>query len=174
VIDVLTGKVTDKVTQFGHDRLPTFGVGADIAAAEWRGIVRQLVAMGYLAVDLEGYGGLRLSQPARRIEGEQRVTLREASRRTKGRRRGTAERSRDRNAIAAARRRTLAGAARNATRAIEGARRPSVCDLPRCDPPTCSPAGRLTRGDARDQRRGSASWNGMGRRSCGSFGAHAG
>ena len=100
VVDVLVGKATDKVTQFGHERLPTFGAGADIPEQDWRGIVRQLVAAGYLEVDLGGYGGLRLSQASRGVlRGEVRVTLREAPRRSK-RLDGAGPRSRERAGIA--------------------------------------------------------------------------
>jgi ATP-dependent DNA helicase RecQ len=62
VIDVLRGTPTDKVAAAGHDRLPTFGVGADIALGEWRSIIRQMVATGHLLIDIAGYGGLKLTE----------------------------------------------------------------------------------------------------------------
>ncbi|MFI1996042.1 DNA helicase RecQ [Actinoplanes sp. NPDC020271] len=60
-IDILLGKRTDKVSQFRHDQLTVFGIGADLREAEWRGVVRQLLAGGYLAVEGE-YGTLVLTE----------------------------------------------------------------------------------------------------------------
>ncbi|GAA2871147.1 ATP-dependent DNA helicase RecQ [Actinoplanes cyaneus] len=60
-IDILLGKRTDKVSQFRHDELTVFGIGADLREAEWRGVVRQLLAGGYLAVEGE-YGTLVLTE----------------------------------------------------------------------------------------------------------------
>ena len=77
VVDVLRGKGGERVRRFGHDRLPTFGVGEDRDAAEWRSIIRQLVARGLLRVDVDGYGGLRLTGDARpALRGEVAITLR--------------------------------------------------------------------------------------------------
>jgi ATP-dependent DNA helicase RecQ len=58
IVDVLRGSVTEKVSRAGHDRLPTFGVGADRKVAEWHSLIRQLVAAGFLNLDIQGYGGL--------------------------------------------------------------------------------------------------------------------
>ncbi len=60
-IDILLGKKTDKVAQFKHDELSVFGIGADLREAEWRGVVRQLLARGLLAVEGE-YGTLALTE----------------------------------------------------------------------------------------------------------------
>ena len=57
VVDVLLGKRNDKVERFRHDSLSVFGVGTDLRDAEWRGVVRQLLAQGLLAVDND-YGAL--------------------------------------------------------------------------------------------------------------------
>jgi len=65
VIDVLLGHATEKVTRFGHDRLPTFGVGAERKKEEWRSILRQLVASGHLKVDIQGFGSLALTESGR-------------------------------------------------------------------------------------------------------------
>jgi ATP-dependent DNA helicase RecQ len=54
----LVGKATDKIVSSGHDRLSTFAIGADLKAAEWRAVIRQLVASGFLDMDVAGYGGL--------------------------------------------------------------------------------------------------------------------
>jgi ATP-dependent DNA helicase RecQ len=51
IIDILTGKTTPKVTEYGHDRLTVFGVGADLRESEWRGVARQLLAQGLLGVE---------------------------------------------------------------------------------------------------------------------------
>jgi ATP-dependent DNA helicase RecQ len=80
---VLRGERTDGVLRHGHDRLPTFGVGAEHAAAYWRGLIRQLIALGALDVDTAGHGGLFLVQDKARpiLRGEARVMLREEGKR---------------------------------------------------------------------------------------------
>ncbi|MES2355649.1 MAG: DNA helicase RecQ [Pseudomonadota bacterium] len=80
--DVLLGKVTDKVTQFSHERLSTFGVGEELTELQWRGVFRQLVASGVLTVDLEGYGGLQLTSLSKAVlKGEQTVMFRQEAKR---------------------------------------------------------------------------------------------
>jgi ATP-dependent DNA helicase RecQ len=66
------------MTRFGHDRLPTFGVGADLDKRGWQSVFRQLVAGGYLAVDVDGHGGLSLGggAAAEVLRGERQVELR--------------------------------------------------------------------------------------------------
>jgi len=77
LIDILRGKATDKVRQYGHELLPTFGVGSEHDEASWRGMVRQLVALGLLRPDPESYGALKLTDEARPVlRGEQRLELR--------------------------------------------------------------------------------------------------
>ena len=77
LIGVLLGKDDARVRSFGHDRLKTFGVGRDLDAAGWRAVFRQLVARGFLTVDDEGYGSLRLTPEAGPVlRGEQAVELR--------------------------------------------------------------------------------------------------
>ncbi len=79
LIDVLLGKESDRISQFGHHRVSTFGIGKDLIATEWRTVYRQLIARGLLTVDLEGYGGLRLTQASRPVlRGETRLMLRKA------------------------------------------------------------------------------------------------
>jgi ATP-dependent DNA helicase RecQ len=58
LIDVLTGAENERIRGFGHDSLPTFGVGKEHSKAEWQAIFRQLVAQGFLQVDMDGHGGL--------------------------------------------------------------------------------------------------------------------
>jgi ATP-dependent DNA helicase RecQ len=77
LIDVLLGKATPKVEQFNHQQLTTFGIGKDLAQAQWSGVYRQLVAAGFINVDIEGYGGLKLTEAARPVlKGQQEVWLR--------------------------------------------------------------------------------------------------
>jgi ATP-dependent DNA helicase RecQ len=89
LIDVLRGKRTDKVAQYRHDQLSTFAVGADVSEAQWRRVLRQLVAMG--AVRTEGeFNTLELTDAAREVlKGEVPVVLREAVEPAKGRGRGS-------------------------------------------------------------------------------------
>ncbi|MGG5885915.1 DNA helicase RecQ [Falsiroseomonas sp. HC035] len=78
VVDVLRGKLTDKVAQFAHDKLPTFGVGKDLSDVAWRGVARQLVARGALDVAVQNHGELVPTDAAKPIlKGEQQVMLRE-------------------------------------------------------------------------------------------------
>ena len=84
LIDVLRGKASDKVRQWGHDALPTFGVGADLDDAVWKGVFRQLAAAGLLRVDLSEHGALQLTEAARPVlRGEQTVALRRPARRSR-------------------------------------------------------------------------------------------
>ncbi len=62
VVDVLLGNATEKVSRFGHDRLPTFGAGKELSATEWQAVIRQLVASDFLRVDITGFGGIRLTE----------------------------------------------------------------------------------------------------------------
>jgi ATP-dependent DNA helicase RecQ len=83
VIAVLRGEKTDAVLRHGHDRLPTFGLGAGHGVAFWRGLIRQLIALGALDVDTAGHGGLFLVQDKARpiLRGESRVMLRQETQR---------------------------------------------------------------------------------------------
>ena len=78
LIDVLRGIDNDRIRRFGHDRIPTHGVGADIDPYRWRSVFRQLVARGLLSVDMEGYGSLRLTEASRPVlRGEEEVLMRQ-------------------------------------------------------------------------------------------------
>jgi len=84
LIDIVRGKATPRVVQFGHDKLPTFGVGADLDEAEWRNIMRQIVAGGLLNANAERFGALTLSASARPVlKGETKLMLRRHQRRGK-------------------------------------------------------------------------------------------
>jgi ATP-dependent DNA helicase RecQ len=77
LIDVLLGKATPKVEQFNHQQLSTFGIGTGLAQAQWSSVYRQLAAAGLINVDIEGYGGLKLTEAARPVlRGESEVWLR--------------------------------------------------------------------------------------------------
>jgi ATP-dependent DNA helicase RecQ len=79
LIDVLVGRLTERVTQFGHDRLSVFGIGSELNEKQWRAVARQLVAMGHLYADSEAFGALKLTESARAVlKGETEVMLREA------------------------------------------------------------------------------------------------
>ncbi len=83
LIDLLRGKKTDKITQWQHDLLPTFGVGADLDDLAWKSIFRQLAASGLLHVDLAEHGALKLTDAARPVlKGEQAIEFRRPPRRT--------------------------------------------------------------------------------------------
>jgi ATP-dependent DNA helicase RecQ len=77
LIDVLLGKDDDRIKRFGHNQLSTFGIGAELDNNEWRGVFRQLIVRGLLAVDIEGHGGLHLTDLSRPVlRGEERLMLR--------------------------------------------------------------------------------------------------
>ncbi|MGW5002892.1 DNA helicase RecQ [Streptomyces hydrogenans] len=71
IIDILQGKKTAKVIQFDHDNLSVFGIGADLGTPEWRGVVRQLLAQGLLAVEGD-YGTLVLTEASGDVLGGRR------------------------------------------------------------------------------------------------------
>ena len=93
VIDVLRGERTEKVLRHGHERLPTFGVGADLEPKAWRTLLRQLLVRGLLAVEVEGLQTLRLEPDAWPVlRGERSLLLRE-ERKPSARARRRADRS---------------------------------------------------------------------------------
>ncbi len=91
LIDVLRGKLTEKVGQYGHERLTTFGIGADLPEAQWRAVVRQLIALGYLQVEGE-FSTLELTAGARAVlRGEVQLQLRQPSKPTGKPKRGASD-----------------------------------------------------------------------------------
>ena len=77
LVDVLVGKMSDRIRQLGHDQLKTFGVGTELQKHEWQSVFRQLVAQGHLAVDVEGHGGLHFGETgAAVLRGEVPVEFR--------------------------------------------------------------------------------------------------
>lgn len=78
VIDVLRGKDTAKVNQFGHQKLSTYGIGAERSDKQWRSIIRQLLVQKYLLVNDAQYGAIQLTEKARGLlKGEIKLFLRE-------------------------------------------------------------------------------------------------
>jgi ATP-dependent DNA helicase RecQ len=78
IMDIVRGKSTEKAAQFGHERISTFGIGAEYSEAQLRGVLRQLIATGALAVSGE-YNTLQLTDASRAVlKGEQPVQLRES------------------------------------------------------------------------------------------------
>lgn len=78
IIDVLRGMTTERIMQFRHDQLSTFGIGKGISEAEWRAIIRQAIAQGFIFVDFEHYNSLKLNHAARAVlKSEISVQLRE-------------------------------------------------------------------------------------------------
>lgn len=65
VVDVLLGTGNERIAQFGHDRISTFGIGAEHDNRSWRAILRQLIALRLVDVDLAGHGGLSIAPAGR-------------------------------------------------------------------------------------------------------------
>jgi ATP-dependent DNA helicase RecQ len=79
IVDILRGKVTDKVTQRGHETLSTFGIGADLSETQWRGVLRQLMAISAVGVDAQAFNTLHLTDASRAVlKGDVPVRLRQA------------------------------------------------------------------------------------------------
>lgn len=79
VMDIVRGKSTEKVVQFGHEALSTFGLGSAFSEAQLRGVLRQLVATNAVAVDSEAFNTLKLTDASRAVlKGEVPVLLRES------------------------------------------------------------------------------------------------
>ena len=79
VMDIVRGKASDKVRQYGHESLSTFGVGAAFSEVQLRGVLRQLIGMSALAVDAAAFNTLRLTELSRAVlRGERQVLLRES------------------------------------------------------------------------------------------------
>ncbi|MDO9568768.1 MAG: DNA helicase RecQ [Hydrogenophaga sp.] len=86
IMDILRGKQTDKMAQYGHDKLSTFGIGADLSETQWRALLRQLIAIEAVQVDAAHYNTLHLANAAREIlKGQRPVALKLATEKTPGR-----------------------------------------------------------------------------------------
>ena len=79
IMDILRGKSTEKMTQFGHSQLSTFGIGANFSETQLRGVLRQLIAMGALNVQGQVFNTLQLTECSRAVlRGDIKVLLRES------------------------------------------------------------------------------------------------
>lgn len=67
VIDVLTGKVNERIRRFGHTHLSTYGIGRDLSEKQWQSVFRQLIIRGFLIVDHDANGALKLSETCRPV-----------------------------------------------------------------------------------------------------------
>ena len=77
LIDILRGKLTDKIKQNGHEQLPTFSIGEDYSKSEWQGVFRQMMGYDLIRPDIERFGAFRMTEMARPIlRGEQKIELR--------------------------------------------------------------------------------------------------
>ena len=77
IVDILLGKVDERIQRNGHDQISTFGIGKKFSVAEWRVVMRQLIAIGFLEIDIEHHGALRLTEKCRPVlRGEQTLQLR--------------------------------------------------------------------------------------------------
>ena len=79
IMDILRGKSTEKVSQYGHSQLSTFGIGASFSETQLRGVLRQLIAMGALNVQGQVFNTLQLTEGSRAVlRGDVKVLLRES------------------------------------------------------------------------------------------------
>ena len=79
IMDIVRGKATEKVSQYGHSKLSTFGIGANFSEVQLRGVLRQLIAMGALNVQGQVFNTLQLTEGSRAVlRGEVSVLLRES------------------------------------------------------------------------------------------------
>jgi ATP-dependent DNA helicase RecQ len=79
LIDILRGKTTDKMAQFNHSTLSTFGIGADVGEQQWRSVFRQLIALGMINVNAEAFNTLQLTSAAKEfLRSDQKLEVREA------------------------------------------------------------------------------------------------
>ncbi|PHS73021.1 MAG: DNA helicase RecQ [Cycloclasticus sp.] len=84
IIDVLMGKADNRIQQNGHDKVSTFGIGTELSVAEWRTVFRQLIALGYINVEAENHGSLKLTEKCRSVlRGERTLLLRKQSKEAK-------------------------------------------------------------------------------------------
>ncbi len=80
IIDILLGKSDERIQRNGHDQISTFAIGKDLTATEWRSVFRQLIALGFIDIDIERHGALRLTEKCRPVlRGEQQLELRKLS-----------------------------------------------------------------------------------------------
>jgi len=94
VLDVLRGIDGDRVKQWRHDQLSVFGIGSEYGEAEWRAVLRQVIALGLLTVDHENYSSLKLTEEAKPVlRGEQKIQLRQYQKPVKPKRTSSSSKS---------------------------------------------------------------------------------
>ena len=77
IIDILLGKSDERIQRNGHDQISTFGIGTEFSGVEWRSVFRQLIALGYININMERHGALVLTEKCRSVlRGEQTLELR--------------------------------------------------------------------------------------------------
>ncbi|OUR65833.1 ATP-dependent DNA helicase RecQ [Methylophaga sp. 42_25_T18] len=77
IIDILSGKNDERIQRNAHDKLSTFGIGTELSGIEWRSVFRQLIALGFIDIDIERHGALVLTEKCRTVlRGEQTLELR--------------------------------------------------------------------------------------------------
>jgi ATP-dependent DNA helicase RecQ len=80
IVNILLGKTDERIKRNGHDKISTFGIGIELSTTEWRSVFRQLIALGYIDIDIERHGALRLTEKCRPVlRGEQQLELRKLS-----------------------------------------------------------------------------------------------
>jgi ATP-dependent DNA helicase RecQ len=95
-MDILLGKEDSRIESNGHNKLAVFGLGKELSGPDWRSLYRQLIAMAYLSVDVDGHGALKLAEKCRPVlRGEQRLRLRKQATPEKISRRGKKESNAD-------------------------------------------------------------------------------
>jgi superfamily II DNA helicase RecQ len=140
--NVLIGEDTEAILKFGHDRLPTFGVGKEYGKQEWRSIFRQLHGAGIVALDITGYGTWTVTDAGRRVlKGADKVDAAQGHAQT----RHAQNRARCRQCRGAGRRRAgdtrvVRGAAAAPVRTGQGAAGRGLCRLRRQDADRHGPA----------------------------------
>ena len=93
LIDVLLGNATPQISRFKHDKVSTFGIGAEYSQRQWHSIYRQLIAANLLTVDMSGFGSVRLTEKSAPIlRGEQTIALRKDPEVTKKKAKSAAKR----------------------------------------------------------------------------------
>lgn len=77
LIDVLLGNSDKRMKNFGHDQVSTFGIGKEFSKVEWQSIFRQLIATNLLKVDIEGFGGLKITDAGRKfLQSKEKILMR--------------------------------------------------------------------------------------------------
>ncbi len=94
LVDVLLGNIDQRIKNFGHDQISTFGIGQEFSKVQWNSIFRQLVAMNFLRVDMENYGALKITDVGKDfLRNKEKVQLRKIVAKVKNKKAVMAEKS---------------------------------------------------------------------------------